>query len=563
MWIARSEAKLRVWLMKGLVAALIVAISTQADAQPIVPSSGAILQQIQPVTLPAYSNGTGVMIEQRDQAKLPNSAPFLVQTLQISGNTLFATPTLHALVADAEGKSLTLSHLGELAARITGYYQSRGYPLARAIIPSQTIESGIVRIQVIEATYGGVSLSNSSRVKDTLLQVALAPLQTGKMISQTELDSILLQIADIPGVVVGGILKPGDLVGTSNLLVSTTPGPMVTGNIALNNYGDRYTGKARIRGTLNIINPLHHGDVLSVAGLSSGSGLNYGSIAYEFLLNGQGARIGGSYTALRYELGEPLASLKAHGSAQVKNLWVRQQFVRSRDVNLYGKIQYEGKQLRDRIDTSAIRTDRHQDSWTLNIAGDAPLLGSFNSWSLNWTSGRVGFDNSEARLADAAAARTHGGFSKWNANLSRLQSLGSKNALYLAFSGQWANTNLDPAEKTSAGGPVGVRAFDVGALSGDAGYLVTVEFQHDLGSGWNGRWQAVAFFDMAHIKVNENAWVAGTNSAILSGAGIGLNWVGLNQWRAKTYIATQTGAPSILLKNSASTCAWFEISRGF
>lgn len=466
-------------------------------------------------------------------------------------------------MADAEGKSLTLLQLGDLAARITGYYQSRGYPLARAIIPSQTIESGIVRIQVIEATYGEVSLDNSSRVKDALLEAALAPLQSGKMIGQIELDSVLLKIADIPGVVVGVLLKPGDTVGTSNLLVSITPGAVVTGNMTLNNDGDRYTGRARIRGTLNVINPLHRGDVLSIIGLSSGSGLNYGSIAYEFLLNGKGALIGGSYTALRYDLGEELASLKAHGSAQVKSLWARQAIVRSRDVNLYGKILYEGKQLRDRIDTAGIRTDRHLDNWTLNLAGDAALLGGVNSWNLNWTSGRVGFDDTEAQLADAATAGTNGRFSKWSANLARLQSLSPKNALYLAFSSQWASTNLDSAEKTSAGGPAGVRAYDVGALSGDAGYLVTVELQHDLGLGWNGRWQAVAFFDNAHIRVNDAVWVAGPNSATLSGAGVGLNWMGPNQWRAKTYIATHIGAPPILAKNSASTSAWFEISRGF
>lgn len=67
----------------------------------------------------------------------------------------------------------------------------------------------------------------------------------------------------------------------------------------------------------------------------------------------------------------------------------------------------------------------------------------------------------------------------------------------------------------------------MGAVSGDSRALATAELRHDLGSAWNGRWQAVAFVDSAHVEVNKTVWVAGTNSA-LSGAGVGLNWAGPN-----------------------------------
>lgn len=547
-----------------LVALLIASPATAQAASPMIPDAGNILQQIQPVTPPTTpSTGTGLTIERTGGAELPSSAPFLVQTLQIAGNTMFATPTLHSLVADAEGKSLSLSQLGELAARITNYYQSHGYPLARAIIPTQTITAGVVRIEIIEARYGQVSLDNRSRVSDSLLQSTLSPLQSGQVIGQAGLDRTLLLLSDIPGVLVGATLKPGEAVGTSDLQVNSTPSPAVTGNLALDNYGNRYTGRARIGGTLNLSNPLQHGDVLSMTGLSSGSGLSYGRITYESLLNGQGTRIGGSYAALRYGLGEPLAALKAHGSAQVASLWAKQPLVRSRDANLYGQIQYDSKQLKDRIDASDIRTDRHLDNLTFNLAGDALLLDGINSLNLGWTSGRVGYDDSAAQLADAVTARTQGGFSKWNASLARMQSLSSKNALYFALSGQWANTNMDSAEKMIVGGPSTVRSYDVGALSGDTGYLATAEFRHDLDMAWNGRWQAVAFVDTAHVTFNKNVWVAGTNSASLTGAGIGLNWSGPNQWRGKAMVATRIGSTPTLVETSASTRAWVEISKGF
>lgn len=555
--------------MKPLLTTLLAALSPLAAqaADPVQPSAGTILQQIQPLTPAApASTGPGLTIEQRGPAKLPSSAPFMVQSIQITGNTLFDTPTLQALVADAQGKSVTLAQLGELAERITAYYQSHGYPLARAIIPAQTIQSGMVRMEIIEARYGKISLDNRSKVNKALLEATLSPLQSGQAIGQAELDHVLLLLSDIPGVGVAATLKPGETAGTSELLVNTTPGPAISGHGVLDNYGNRYTGQARIGGTVNLINPLHHGDVLSVSGLTSGGGLNYGRIAYESLVNGGGTRIGGAYSALRYVLGEPLASLNAHGTAQVESVWAKHPLVRRRDVNLYGQIQYDRLQLRDHIDASAIRTDRHLENWTLSLLGDARdafLSGAVSVWSLDWTAGRVGFDNAAAQLSDAATAKTQGGFSKWNATLTRLQSLGPKSGLYLAFSGQWANTNLDPSQKMSAGGPYTVRAYDMGALSGDTGYLGTIELRHNLDTAGDGQWQAVAFVDSAHVTVNKNPWVAGTNSATLSGAGVGLNWTGPNQWRAKVHVATRIGSTPVLVAPTSSTRAWVELSKAF
>lgn len=536
-------------------------------ADPVIPNAGSILQQIQPVTPPApLPSETGLTIEPAGGAKLPPSAPFPVKAIQIKGNTLFDTPTLHALVASAEGQSLTLAQLDELAGRITEYYHSHGYPLSRAFIPEQVIKDGIVDIEVIEARYGKIRLDNHSAVNDPLLQDSLAGLQGNAPIEQNSLGHTLLLITDFPGVVVNATLKPGETVGTADLVVEAGAGPSASGNVALDAYGNRYTGRLRLSGTMNLINPLHHGDVLSASGLSSGSGMDYVRIAYESMLNGQGTRVGGSYSELRYALNGSLASLDATGKAQVTTLWAKHPFVRSQNINLYGQIQYDRKQLRDHLNASAISTDRQLDNCSVSLAGDARdeiLSSAVSAWNLGWTAGRVGFDNGAAQLADAATGRTQGGFSKANANLTRLQSLGPKDAMYLVFSGQWTNDNLDSSEKMVAGGPYTVRAYDMGAVSGDTGYLATVEFRHDFGFAWMGQWQVVAFLDGAHVTVNKNAWAAGPNSATLSGAGVGLNWAGPKRWYFKSYIATPNGSTPVLVGATKSTRVWDEIGMSF
>jgi hemolysin activation/secretion protein len=556
-------------LLRPLSAALCVALAPLAAqaADPGAPDAGSILRQIQPAAPPLPSPaGTRLTIERDGAAPLPAGAAFEVKSLRISGNTLFDTPTLHALVAESEGRTLTLSQVAELAARITAHYRSRGYPLARAIIPPQAIRSGSVNIEVIEARYGTITLDNRTRVNDALLKETLSPLQSGQAVAQAPLDRGLLLLSDIPGVVVGATLKSGELVGTSDLLVNTTPGPAVAGNVVLDNYGTRYTGRARIVGTLNFINPARHGDVLSVNALSSGSGMNYGRITYESLLSGRGTRAGGSYSALDYVLGGPLASLNAHGTARVQSAWAKHPLVRTPDFNIYAQLQYDRLQLRDHIDAGAIYRDRGLANWTAVLGGDGrdPLLtGAVTAWSVGATSGRVGFDDDAARSADAATAQTQGGFSKWTASLARLQGLSPRNTLYLALSGQWTGDNLDPSQKMPAGGPYTVRAYDMGAISGDTGYAASAEFRHNLGAALGGRWQAVAFADSARVSVNRNPWAAGANAATLNGAGAGLNWAGPSGWNGRAYVASPVGSVPVLLAGTASTRAWIEIGKAF
>ncbi len=537
----------------------------------VAPGAGEILQQIQPA-LPQVpsSTDTGLTIHREGEGKLPETRPFRVKSIRITGNKKIESATLHALVADSEGRDLTLAQIEALAARITSYYRSSGYPLARAIVPAQTIKDGVVTIEVIEADYGKVRLDNRSRVNDMLLEETLSPLQSGQAIEQKSMDHALLLLSDIPGVAVDAALMPGEAVGTSDLIVTAQPAPFISGNATLDNYGDRYTGRTRAGGTVNIADPLHHGDMLSVSGLSSGSGMNYARAGYETLLDGAGDQLGGAYSALHYILGDSLANLNGHGTAQVGSLWAKHPFIRSPETNLYGQIQCDHLKLEDNIGASGIQNYRHLDNVSGTLSGDLRdgiLSGAVNTWSLALTLGHVGFDNAAAGASDAATAQTQGGFSKWNGTFSRLQGLTQKDSLYLSFSGQWTGGNLDASQQMVAGGPYTVRAYDMGVLSGDSGYLGSAEFRHNLGQYWRGQWQMVAFYDSEYVMVNRRPWVAGANSATLSGAGFGLDWAGPDAWTARAYVAKPVGPnpnPDLIAVTATySARAWVQLAKGF
>ena len=536
----------------------------------VTPGAGAILQQIEQGPPPEpLSTGTGLTIQPQGIGNLPVTEPIQVNAIKITGNTTFTTETLHLLVMNSEGLRLTLSQINELAARITVYYQNRGYPLTRAIIPAQTIQNGVVNIEVIEARYGKVLLENTSRVNDGLIQKILSPLQAGQLIEQSSLDHHLLLLSDIPGLISQSSLGPGELVGTSDLSVQASTPQLVVGSVALDNYGNTYTGRVRAGGTVSLLDPLHNGDVLNLSGLSSGRGMNYADINYESLINGSGTRLGAGYSALKYILGGSLANLNGDGTAGIASVWVKQSFLRNIDSNVNGKFELDNMQLQDNLNNNAIQTPRSLNDVAVSLSGDYRnhfLSGGVTTWNLLGTAGQVGFNTGLAQQRDAVGLGTQGSFVKWNGSFNRVQNLNEKNGLYVSVSGQWANTNLDPSQQMLAGGPYSVRAYDMGVLSGDSGYLGTLELRHQMGMLWNGQWQAIAFADSEHLTINANPGkVIGVNSATLSGAGLGLNWAGAKQLTVATYIATPIGVtPSLLLLSGRqSVLSWVQVSKGF
>ncbi len=538
-----------------------------AAPPPPQPNAGTILQQAQPTPPPAPApNNSGLSIEQASPGSLPASVPFQVSHIEITGNTRIATVTLHALVASGEGQQVTLPELAVLAARITDYYHAHGYPLARAIVPAQTIHDGVVRIEVIEARYGKVSVNNQSSVRSGLLDSTLDELKSGAVVSQAELDRSLLLLSDIPGLQVNATLKPGAEVGSSDLQVDARSAAPVMGNATVDNSGDRYTGRARVGVNVGVLEPLHQGDVLGLSVLSSGSDMNYGRLSYDALLGGEGTRLGAGYSALHYRLGGNLSDLDAHGTAQDANVFLKQPLVRSRNLNLSAQIQYDHLKLNDDLGKGDIENRRHLDTVAASLTGDCHdqlLAGAVNTWADSGTYGHVDFDNAPAEAADALAADTQGRFSKWNLSLARLQWLDANDALYLELGGQWTHGNLDPSQQLVLGGPTTVRAYDVSAISGDTGWQLTTELRHTYPTRWYGQWQTIAFIDDAHLTINKTVFAPGPNTASLNGAGVGLNWAGAHQWTAGVTLAAPIGSRPEVLGSTSSVRVWAQISKGF
>jgi hemolysin activation/secretion protein len=539
-----------------------------AHAQVRVPSggSGQLLQQVPQPSLQPPASNLDLTIQQPKEAPADNTKTFPVRKIEITGNTELPTDMLHEAVASSEGKNLTLSDLNALADRISDIYHQHGFPLATAYVPAQTVDSGVVRIDVAEARYGAISVTNQNNVAPRPINNTLAALQSGQPVSEFQLERTLLLMQDIPGAEVSSTLRPGQQVGTSDLLVDVTPQQRVTGDAGVDNFGDPYSGRVRGSGSVYINGLFNQGDLLDFSGLTSGEGMNYGRMDYRYLLNGQGTTLGGTISALNYNLGSDLSALDAHGSAFTVGAVLTHPLIRNTRGNLYGQIEYDFRRLNDNIDIIGLQNDRHTNSVTTTLAGDELDSKGVSNARLAMTYGVLSANNWQTDIIDQLGSDTAGHYVKLSLSLSRLQQLTRNDALYFGFSGQTASKNLDTSEQFYLGGPDSVRGYDVGVLSGSRGYLATFEYRHDATfQNIPGIWQFSAFVDTGWVQQYKNTFVPGPNTGQLSSAGFGVQWNGPYKLLVSASVAFPFGRTPEILSASANTSVhcWLQLRKAF
>lgn len=529
------------------------------------PNAGLLMQQVpqQPSAVPPSDLDLRMARPQHEHAA--DAHAFQVNSIRIEGNSLLPTDKLHALVADSEGKRLSLDDLDALADRISTAYLKAGYPLVRVYVPAQTLKDGVVRIAVVEARYGKVVLQNNSAVEEITLRAALAALEPGQPVSNHQLERSLLLLSDIPGAQASSAIRPGDAPGTSDLVVDVNSAPRYTGSVGLDDFGNEYTGRGRVSGSFDINGPLHRGDLLDLSALSSGGGMNYVQGGYRYLLDGQGTTLRAGVSALHYHLGYDLSALDAHGSALVGSVTLTQPIIRNTVGNLYGQLEFDHKLLKDDIGLVQIDNDRQANVWIATLAGDQRDSHGVTNFNASVSRGKVNFTDDLAQLIDTITSQTQGSYTKYSVSVSRLQQLGANDALYGGYTQQWANKNLDTSEQFFLGGANSVRGYDTGVLSGSQGNLFTAEYRHDFGiSSVPGRFQASLFADTGHVEVYKTPFAAGPNSGRLSSAGLGLHWAIPGNWLIAASASHKIGSTASLLQNAdTKTRLWVQVQKAF
>ncbi len=530
-------------------------------AQPI-PGAGQSMRDIETVR-PSLPAATAPQIDIAPAEPAPASPDeagprVTVSAFAIEGNAAIPAARLAPLLGDLVGGELSFGDLQQAANRITTYYREHGYVLARAYLPRQDIEHGIVRIAVVEGRYGQIELHNRTRVLDRALRQPLASLQPGEIAHGNRLERSLMLLNEIPGVDAKGTLRPGAEPGTTDLVIDAERGRFATGSIELDNFGDPLTGRYRATGSVDVNAPLRVGDRFSLRGLTSNTNQRYYRASYQLPVGPASTRIGIAYSDMDYRIGRDLKDLRYHGGADVRSAFVTQPLLRSRRASLDAQVVYENKHLRDVYGAFDVVNDKTVDLWSFGVSGNQQdTFGGGGRSGFSATLG-IGHLSGNDPFDMDYYVHTQGQFAKLNVSALRLQALGSRLQLYIQLSAQLSSRNLDASEKFSLGGPYGVRAFALGAGSGDQGWQATAELRHLVAPGW----QLSAFADTGRIQLSKQRWSRERNTVQLSSLGIGASWFGTRR-QASVTAALPVGYTDPVASATRSPSIWFQAAQYF
>ena len=456
----------------------------------------------------------------------PGGVSVIVKSFNFEGATRLDEARLRAAVAAYLGRPLDFAGLQAAAAAVAKAYRDAGW-IVRTYLPTQDVKRGTITIEVVEGVFGRVEVAGSGGRTSAGRVVALAAagLRAGAPVRAAAVDRGLLLANDLPGVIATGALKAGDHPRETDLLLTLRPAPLVGGDIALDNAGERSTGRAQARAGLRFEAPLGLGEEINLDGLYSRGGAFVGG-GLTAPLGRDGARAGVHASYLHYRLVTPdFAALRAHGDSSDVGLNARYLLVRARALNLYLDAGFDHRWFRNDAGGLSV-SDYRVDEATAGLSGsliDQWKGGGVTTASLILVYGDLDLTGSPSLALDQATTRAGGRFGKLNYRLGRRQTLSRTLTLSANLSGQAATKNLDTSEKFYLGGADGVRPYPTDEGAGSDGQMVNIALEERLPAGFS----VAALYDWGRVRANHDNLFPGAarpNTYVLQGAGVSLVW---------------------------------------
>ena len=437
-------------------------------------------------------------------------------------------------------EGFTIGQLVEAATAVTDYYRERQLILSQAVVPVQTVENGIVDIQVMPGILDRVLTEGNEMYSEKLLVEPFRKL-IGKPVTKDAIESALLSLTDFPGLTVFGVFQPGNKVGTADIVLNVQDEKRFDMAYRVDDHGVAETGRFRFRPSIQWNNPTGSADQISLLLQQTYQPKN--NIFYNARYNrylGYGFNAELSWDKNKFDVGGELRDSQIQGQTRNVGGAIFKNWIRSRTFNLYSSVNFT---LKNSITTTRDNpTNRDKMSVLLaNVSFDHvdTRFKGINSGSIEFSRGFNGLFGAMGGSAAADLRRpvgtapsvegrtirqlqddgstllipqfAEGMFNKVNLNFERLQTVTSDMTLQLRAEYQWTDDLLVPMEQYTVGGPDNLRAYPQGQHLMDRAVFASVEFIHNVpfitdklafgNRTWGELLQITAFYDFARGRL--------------------------------------------------------------
>jgi hemolysin activation/secretion protein len=501
----------------------------------------------EPAARQADREGNGVNGPVQKEEGQPNPEKPGAMTLSkfiVEGNTILTQEKIDAILSKYKGITLQLKDVDQARVELEKAYHAAGYPTVLVNLPEQTIEQGIVRLQVIEARLLEIKVTGQEHYSRYRILEKLPSIRTGTLLYEPKFVKELSAVNANPDLQVIPVLKPGTEPGTVDLELKVKDRLPVHGKLEGDNRGPITTPQNRLVAEIQHTNLFGGDEILTVNTVQTptdwGAVQNYGaSFVYPVrwpdhllavyasksesnsVLAGSAVSVGGGgniavsgnafVTGFRYIL--PLFS----GGANTHQLSVGVDYKKLEPTNasfpgggtavVLGQLQY--------APASVAYSGFYPDTWgltKLSLMARGYVAGTIPGGSKEDFTGNPN-DPSEPGQRKGST----GTFAVLQGGLDRVQPLPGDFTLALYAGGQWGSQPLIPAEGYFTGGFDTVRGYQQYEAIGDNGVrgraeLTTPElfaipidriWQRRRSADYTIRVKVAAFYDAAQLWIQQ------------------------------------------------------------
>ena len=463
--------------------------------------------------------------------KLPET--IIIKRFEVIGSTVFSPEELAEVLAKFTNKPISLTEVYQARTAITELYIKRGYITSGAYLPPQTMEDGVVRIQVVEGTLEDIQVTGTRRLRRNYIRSRLGratepPLNRERLLEALQLLQLNPLIQNL-----SAELTAGTRQGASILQLKIQEAQTFSSQIVLDNRRSPSVGSFRRRLQVNEANLLGFGDGLSLA-YTNTDGSNSFDASYTFPLNSRNGTLSFYYGTTSSDIIErPFNELDIQSASRYYELIFRQPviqtptqefalgFIASRresdissrlfqpDIGLPPNELSPGADEEGRTRVSALRFFQE---WTSRNSREVIAARSQFNIGLGALNATINSNPPDSR------------FFSWQGQAQWVRLLARDTVLLLRADMQLASRTLLPLEQIGLGGLDSVRGYRQDFLLTDNGAFASAEVQVPVlrVPQINGVLQIIPFVDFGvgwNSSDRENP-----DPNTLASVGLGLRW---------------------------------------
>ncbi len=282
------------------VAIAVLALPTSAAAWQAAPTREEILRP--PPPPPPSTESAITADDEIERAPCPLANPefaairFTLTRVEFSGGQPIDSAILDASWRDLVGTEVPVSAICDIRDRAATMLRAKGY-LAAIRVPEQTIEGGVVKLDILAARLARVQVRGDAGANEELLARYLAKLEDQPVFNLVEAERALLLAREIPGLDARLTLRPSAVAGEviGEVIVRRTP---ILVDFNAQNFGTKDVGPLGLVSRVRFNGLTGMGDQTSASFYVSGDLREQRilQLGHEMRLGGDGLRLGVNYT---------------------------------------------------------------------------------------------------------------------------------------------------------------------------------------------------------------------------------------------------------------------------